>query len=457
VVNKDLLLQYLECRRKPPTRTPEAVPLHRALCAAAPAFYLRLLADPVAEIGHKREALANLVCQAPPTAAGRRQILTALRALPAAEAVRVLDVLCARRVNRRRARELGLAFLLGHEQLCELAATRRQRLVRLLKHFLGERTWSSVRRALASATPEAQAFLRAAVLRHAADEDAARQALCFLAGVSCGFTEPHLVKSAAARQALEQGEGLPRETLLGLRGIFHRQAPVSKVRSLSATAPRAERQDGPLTALCKEALRDGVQMRHGFELPTHLERVRAALPALAGRLAVVLDLSASAASSGERSHHPAALGLALTHVLRECVAGLSVHPVGGTASLDECPFPAPQGETDLATAVLAAAREEPDAILIVTDGYENVRPGDVDAVVRGLRRLDRQLPVYQVVPLFTPAEDLSRRRLSEAVPVLPVSHEAGVGELLARVLLSGPGDAMTPSDLERLQRLLFVP
>src|SRR5262249_33937773 len=59
VVNKDLLLQYLECRRKPPTRTPEAVPLHAALCEAAPAFYLRLLADPVADVGHKREALAN--------------------------------------------------------------------------------------------------------------------------------------------------------------------------------------------------------------------------------------------------------------------------------------------------------------------------------------------------------------------------------------------------------------
>ena len=64
--------------------------------------------------------------------------------------------------------------------------------------------------------------------------------------------------------------------------------------------------------------------------------------------------------------------------------------------------------------MLAAAREHPEAILVCTDGYENVRQGDTAAVVEGLRQLGLSLPIFQVVPLFAAGEDLTRRRLSEA-------------------------------------------
>jgi hypothetical protein len=113
--------------------------------------------------------------------------------------------------------------------------------------------------------------------------------------------------------------------------------------------------------------------------------VAAALPTIDTTLAVVLNLSGSAAASGERAYHPAALGLALTALLRDRVRTVRLHEVGGSERLNGSAVAQPEGETDLATAVLAAAREHPEVILICTDGYENVCQGDTTAVVAGLR------------------------------------------------------------------------
>ena len=52
--------------------------------------------------------------------------------------------------------------------------------------------------------------------------------------------------------------------------------------------------------------------------------------------------------------------------------------------------PAPQGVTDLAQALLVVARKEPQVTLLITDGYENLRPGDAAFVAEGLRRAGGQ-------------------------------------------------------------------
>jgi hypothetical protein len=77
-------------------------------------------------------------------------------------------------------------------------------------------------------------------------------------------------------------------------------------------------------------------------------------------VAVVLDLSGSAVSSGERLYHPAALGLALVGLLEQCVEQVTVFQVGGSVPLDGRRLPRPQGPTDLATAVVQAARTAPE-------------------------------------------------------------------------------------------------
>ncbi len=460
-MNRNLLVQYLNTRRVSMSKQEDAVQLHSALCEAAPDFYLHLLADPVAEISHKRTVLANLVCMPAARHIDRQRILELLHTLPAAEVLSIIEELYLDRVNRRRARALGLAFLLGHAHFPELAATRRQRLVRLLKHFLGERTWSSVGRFLANPTPEGEKFLSRVLLHYAERVDvqrvaAAREALCFLASVPFTPSNSYLARSLAARQNLEQGETLPRETLFGLRGTFHKDIPASKVRYLSAVASESARKDGPLSTLYKQMLFDGPTEKQSQELSDRLAQAVESLPVIEGHLAIVLDLSGSSASSGERAQHPSALGLALTRIIQQRVRETSLHQVGGSTLLAENAIPFPQGTTDVAKAILDAARQNPQAILVITDGYENVRQGDAAEVVRGMQQLGLHIPVYQIVPVFAAAEDLSQRRLGGKIQLLPVEHEEGVRELLGRVVLTSFGETLSLAETALMQHLLFA-
>ena len=105
-----------------------------------------------ADVSHKRQVLLTLITHPAARGIDWRRIVEMLRRLPAALGLQVLDVLRTSMTNRRRAREVGLAFLLGHAQFPDLAAGHRQRVIRLLKHVLGERTWSSASLSMLYAT-----------------------------------------------------------------------------------------------------------------------------------------------------------------------------------------------------------------------------------------------------------------------------------------------------------------
>lgn len=438
-MSKSLVLHYLDVRRTPLERLPEGAELHRALGELAPRFYRHVPGDGDAHLSHRREALLRLLDAGTPAA----ELADVLRARPAADLLRLFTVFVTRRVNRARARRLGLKLLLNHPELSALVATRRVALERLVRHLLGERAWSAVRRCLTpGANGTSESLLRRLLWGHIAPEriESVREALCVLADVPVEPYDALLRRRLAARADLGDGEGLPRETLFGLRGTFHHDAPASKVRALAA--PPAERPaDGPLTAHYK-AVWNGVA--GDATEPVGVASAQAPLP---GRVGIVLDLSASMASSGERAYHPAALGLALVRLLQARVEEVTVHPAGGTAR--------PEGVADLATALIEAARARPEVVLVVTDGYDNCRAGDAGDVADGLRRLTPELLVFQVVPRFAPAEDLSRRRLAESVPLLAIDREDGTGELLARVALAGAGETLNSIEMDRITSFLF--
>jgi hypothetical protein len=512
-MDKTLLLAYLDLRRSPLAGNQDGVRLHQTLCEQAPAFYLKLLADLTSDMSHKHEILANVLERSAAHTIEREQIVATLLRLPLTDALAILDGIRRRKINNRRAHDLVLSFLLGNTQFSTLAATRKQYIVRLLKHVMGERTWSAAKRFLAASTEDGEVVLRRELLRFAAEGELVRvrEALCFLAGISFTPTEPVLLRSQAARQDLEQGSGLPRETLLGLRGIYHREVPLKHTLYLSAPRDTVVRGDGPLTRLYKEAFQaaekydDQVGMLETSAeatnqpttpqaaLLTQLGRMVAgllrqplvepspvqssvvasaesvlldaqvreqlmqevsSLPFLTGRLAIVLDLSASMLSSGERMYHPAALALALTRLLQERVSEVIVQQVGEPIlSMDV--LPRPQNATDLATALLEVAEQQPQLILLLTDGYENQRQGDTDQIVQGLRQLGLIMPICQIIPLFTLAENLAQRRLSAAVSLIPLEHERGIRELLMRVQLAASEEALSSEMQAQFAELLL--
>jgi hypothetical protein len=487
-MDKSLLLGYLDGRRRPIEDDPQACERLRALFVQAPELYLELLADRAAHVSQRREVLVNLLSQPSGDRAQREAILERLRAQPLEEALQILEaVRCARR-NGRFARTLGLSFLLGHERLAELASTRRTRLIRLLKHLLGERTWSSVVRCLRTGAvnglvqpkrpglfpavllerllsgklpkqtdvADPEVFLRRTVLRYAENPTVAREALRFLAGDIFDASDPSLAKRMAAHRDLAQGANLPRATLFGLRGTFHPNVRAARVRYLSAAvaASGLPPRDGPLTALFKQSLAEGCEPPSAEVVSERLAKATMGIPTIDATVVLVLDLSGSAASSGERANHPAALGLALRTLLSDRVRDVRLKQVGGSEPLNGSVSAHPEGATDLASAVLAAARDQPEAILICTDGYENVRQGDTAAVVNGMRQLGLGLPIFQLVPLFAAGEDLSRRTFGQEIPVLVIQNETELGESLARVYLARAPAQLRGDDIECVRSLL---
>jgi hypothetical protein len=190
----------------------------------------------------------------------------------------------------------------------------------------------------------------------------------------------------------------------------------------------------------------------------YFERLQQAvqgLPHLEGRLAIVLDLSASMTSSGERLYYPAALALVMVHQLRDLVREVALVQVGGSDPVRENFSPALQGASDLATGLLDALRHQPHLVLIISDGYENLRQGDVAQVVAGLKQLEISVPVYQVVPLFASSENLEQRLLGTTIPVLPLTHEQDIRDLLTYTMLSIAEESLTLQDMEQLQQIWY--
>lgn len=480
-MHTSLVLHWLDVRRAPWKTDGAAPSAADVLADVAPKLAVSLLADNDAHPSHRAALLASLVQSGRSAEVTASALVERLHALDAAVGLAVVNGLRTARVNGRLSREVGLRFLVGHPELPALAANHRGRLVALFRHFLGERTWSAVTRALRVSTPANERFLHRTVLRFAAAPAVSRETLGFLAGMGqvvrapeaparapwlivpwlsrksvsastpAEFRPSHalLQRRLAAAADLSKGEGLSHETLSGLRGTYHRDASMQQVRLLAA-ATRAVRTDGALTSVYKTLLTEKASPDVVRE---RLASGESTAPTIPARVAVVLDLSASALSSGERLHHPAALGQAVTRRLQAGVSDVSLRRVGGASSVGDL-FAVPKGESDLATAVLRSAQERPDAIVVVTDGYENVREGDTAHVVAGLRRLGVATPVYQVLPVFTPAEDIQSRCLGADIVPLPVHHERGVGELLARIYLATRPDTLDSEELSLIGQLL---
>lgn len=439
------------------------------LCALAPRFCASALAHSETHVSQKAQLLGSLVR----SSFERQRIVDSLHGLPTDELVFVVDGLRRLRLNGRRARSIGLTAVVGHRQFTMLAANHRQRLRRVFKHLLGERTWATVCRSLEVVSPSGDEFLERVILRFANDKLLVRESLCFLAGIgfdipqaprwglrpwlqrqeqsAFAYTDEHLRKSVAARTNLAFGEGMSRETLSGIRGTFHGEVSVNRLRELSAPVSRRGRVDGVLTAAIKDALTSGKDV----SLKTIASEHTVASSSLGVSASIVLDLSASSMSSGERLYHPAALGMALVARLQAIVRELLVYQVGGSQAIDGDGLPRPHGASDIATAILEAAETRPDVILVVSDGFENHRQGDSEQVMAGLRRLGLGTAIYHVVPVFSVNDDLSQRRLGRDLPVVPLAHEESVGDLSARLLLGAEPAEVSPGTLQTVEDLLF--
>lgn len=202
------------------------------------------------------------------------------------------------------------------------------------------------------------------------------------------------------------------------------------------------------------------QIYQGAQGPEYDKAIQEAVQKCAGRIvrtakrvALVQDLSGSTRGTGEREYGCVTQNLAFQYVL-EKVCNLSVFPVGGRDSDGTIHNPPqPNGETDLASALIDALSVKPDMVLIVSDGYENFLDGDLDWVLQALPEEYASIPTTFIHSKFTPKDSLEKRRPTTRLPELEFWHENDFQNICASLFKNAQ---VAPDESEREEQRTFL-
>ncbi|WUI03357.1 hypothetical protein OHR68_16595 [Spirillospora sp. NBC_00431] len=351
---------------------------------------------------------AGLDAPARATAARVARVLTL--GLPPAHVITVLLALRRLRANHKHTTRAVLRFVLEHPDADALIAARRPALLDCFEHALGTATARGCARRIA-AGDTASDYLRRRLLRFLTAPAAGSAAVP--ARVRALYTAD---QPPGDRTGDRTGEGA------ALRGVPHDPVlPVDTAPERPATITATNR--GDIAATLVHLYRGGPAEDLYVALGRHVGAAAAAFPRFDGTLALVLDASASMRGYGDREWALLSQAAALRMVLSQVCARLEVVEVGGNER-------APRGATDLATGVLDALGAAPDLVAVVSDGYENLFPGDLARVVASLPGAGVTTPVVFCHAQFTGGDDLRLRRPAPSLPQRGFWHQDDFAELL---------------------------
>ena len=396
-------------------------------------------------LGHTRDGKALLSADEERTAIDRL-----CAGLPPQRQLKLFGRLAEGHVNNARTRKLILRSILGSRRLQWWAVKYRRKLARALRHAWGERTTGILRRILAKPPDARNAREKGLVARHVdrfvtdtGRLDRVRECAGFVLGIEQGLTLPSLRAYCDAKDDILDGATLPYETLEGIRSRFHPEVDSNDLLDLV----KDRLSTGQRLGLQRKAREAGIEIEfdpakhdpvrlyiYAFEMGM-TDAIREALVEKARSAAaryrmqferLVLIVDASASMLGHRTQRRRPIAVALT--LRDLLAAGSRSVTIRTADGRDAPMGElveAQGETALGPAIVAALRDEPDAVIVLSDGYENAPAGRSAEVIHVARGLGVDTPIVQVSPVFA-AEAAGLREISELVPAMPMSSPEGI-------------------------------
>jgi len=345
-----------------------------------------------------------------------------------------------RRVNNARTRRIILNYLFDRSQrsLEDLAVKYKSKMRKLVQHALGKQ---NVHNLLSDNAKTFRRFFGGnekvyPVLLHLFNRPYADR----------GYSYPKIetyyeMRHAAQNKDLERFSKalskklLPYEVVLGFRNTYRLNIPLKSLLEKGVMSTKQKLQ------MESAARAEGVELELDYQkydlyelwkvfyfkvLNRDYENIQLVLDALRlksqekiefdfGETVVIFDCSESMKGSEKRPLHPFLTGLAAISTLKNVA---HVEYVGGKhikvelGSEDKAIFPS--GSTNLWRALVRAILRNPETIIVISDGYENVVKGLFEEVYNHFRSLGFNFKLLHLNPVFA-AEVGGARKLTEDV------------------------------------------
>jgi len=448
---------------------------HGGLMALDRGLYSVLLLLPGAT-DRSRQLGSRSLLETHPNGAGllnqaqEREVLVRLtRALPPQRLLKGFVALRQAKVNNSRTRKLILGSLLSSPRLELWSVKYRSKMAVALTHAVGERR-AGILRSILSKEPAELSSKEARILRSFIDRfrgrnstALVRQSVGFVLGSSREWTFRLFAAYEAAKLSLDAGSKLPMEVLEGLRSTYHPSVPKERVleltsRSGSMTATQRKNVQrrahevgievdmdpsrfGPVE-LYLYAFEMGMDQSIIEALGSKAVKAAQGFPAKYGKVGILIDGSKSMEGSKDQPLRPMAVALATRDMLCHACEDFSHVVVGGQLP-DKGGFVRPSGDTPLGEGLVELLRSHylthkalPDAVFILSDGYENSPAGRVSEVVVRLRQMGAEFPIFHLNPVLG-AETGQVRDLCEGhgVTTMPVRSPGALGTTIIRGLV----------------------
>ncbi len=353
-----------------------------------------------------------------------RLIVEALPHLPVATVLQGFLKLVERRVNNQRTSGCIRAYIFGAPQLESWAISHRRNLKILVRHALGNPVTSTCLHKINE--PKAAPYLKHYLLRYAEDVALARDVFLFLFGKLKKSKFTLLNTYLAARHDINAGKGLPFKVLQGIAGTFHPKTSQRRLRRLAGRDKikrdvTVEDRDQSLVGKIRRYYRS---METIESLNEAIEQEAAQIPHWDAHVYFILDASASMRGFGYRQYNNMAIAMGLLKIFQKRIRQTQVAWIGATPSDDDA-FPQPAYPTSIAPALIEAVKQQPEVVILISDGYENVEQGDTAAMFAGLKQLGIQIPMLHIIPAFTERDKIENRQLLPDCPTFLETGERG--------------------------------
>jgi len=386
--------------------------------------------------------------------------------LPANRMLNLFSDIRENRINNSRAKKrIILETLLNAKGIDWWAVKYRNKMRKALEHALGKRRTGILKSILSQdrMTADGFAIVKDFILQYvdlAERHVLVLDSLRFILGCPIGESESKLFKAFNdAKKDLKKGKGLPMEVLEGIRSTYHKEVPQEAILELTkkTMTNKQKRQ------VQKKAQKAGVEVKfdpmksntvdlyiYAFEmgmtdavakaLKVKAEKIAASFPYSFKRLGILVDDSHSMSGHDTQKLRPMAITFAIRDVLRKTADKCDIEYATGT----KLNFHKPRGGTDLATGLVNLAMKDPDAIFIISDGYENQPSGRVNEILMAFERVGFKRPIYQINPVVASETGKGLRSLSESMIVIPASKpESLVSNMLIPMLETDPVRALS--------------